>query len=347
LASPVPLPAFLKDRFAEGWRLRQRGVRGRFAPSPSGVLHLGNLRTALLSWLQVRRFDGCWLLRLDDLDRPRVRAGAEATILADLQWLGLEWDGPVVRQSQRKGLYASVLSALRRSGALYPCHCSRRLLADISAPHGRPAIYPGTCRPGPPFWGQREGRWPSWRLRVADGPLRWQEHWGPNGHMDGAREVGDGVLRRADGVVAYHLATAVDEITLGISEVVRGADLWPATGAQVAVFQALGVPPPRYGHVPVLRDEDGKRLSKREASQGLAALRSQGMGPSEVIGWLAASAGLAPAGSALSAHDLLTELGRQPNLMDAALRASAWESEALESFRIPPGAARGLGQQSV
>jgi glutamyl-tRNA synthetase len=319
LVSPIPLPDSLKDRLARGLLLRQRSVRGRFAPSPSGVLHLGNLRTALLSWLDARRWDGRWLLRLDDLDRPRVRPGAEASILADLQWLGLAWDGPVVRQSQRTGLYAAVLSALRRSGALYPCHCSRRLLADISAPHGRAPTYPGTCRGQPPFWGQRQGRWPSWRLRLGEGPVRWAERWGPPGAMDGPLEVGDGVLRRADGVVAYHLATAVDEITLGISDVVRGDDLWPATGAQVAVFQALGMPPPRYGHVPVLRDGEGKRLSKREASQGLAELRCRGMGAAEVIGWLAASAGLVPAGASLGARDLLAEARRQPNLMDQAL----------------------------
>jgi glutamyl-tRNA synthetase len=320
LVFPVSLPDSLKERFAQGWRLRQQGVRGRFAPSPSGALHLGNLRTALLSWLDARRWEGRWLLRIDDLDRPRVRPGAEAAILADLQWLGLTWDGPVIRQSARTGLYATVLSALRRSGVLYPCHCSRRLLADISAPHGRGPTYPGTCRGLEPFWGQRQGRWPSWRLRLEEGPVRWEERWGPPGSLDGAKEVGDGVLRRADGVVAYHLATVVDEISLGISDVVRGADLWPATGAQVAVFQRLGIPAPRYGHVPVMRDSDGKRLSKREASQGLAALHSRGMEAPEVIGWLAASAGLVPAGASLSAADLLQEVRRQPEGMEEAMR---------------------------
>ena len=229
MLSPLLLPDSLRDRFAQGLGLREQGIRGRFAPSPSGALHLGNLRTALLSWLEARRQGGSWLLRLDDLDRPRVRPGAEESILADLRWLGLKWDGPVVRQSERTGLYSSVLSALRRSGRLYPCHCSRRLLADISAPHGRPTIYPGTCRGLPPFWGEREGRWPSWRLRLPEGSLRWQELWAPPGDLEGPGGVGDGVLRRADGVVAYHLATVVDEITLGISDVVRGADLWPAT----------------------------------------------------------------------------------------------------------------------
>jgi len=335
----VALPDGLRERLEQGVRLRQQGVRGRFAPSPSGELHLGNLRTALLSWLDSRRSDGLWLLRLDDLDRPRVRAGAEATILQDLRWLGLHWDGPVIRQSERRRLYAAVLSALRRSGALYPCHCSRRLLADISAPHGALSIYPGRCRAIPPFWGERQGRWPSWRLRLREGPIHWHERWGPAGEIDGTREVGDVVLRRADGVVAYHLATVVDELSLGISDVVRGADLWPATGAHVAVCQTLGFPPPRYGHVPVLVDAQGKRLSKRVASEGLAALRAQGLDAPAVIGKLASSVGLVGWGARLSAQDLLAEVKIRGGLEEG--------EESLESFRIPPRVEEGAGSQSV
>jgi glutamyl-tRNA synthetase len=316
------LPDSLHERLATGLRLRQEGVVGRFAPSPSGALHRGNLRTALLSWLDARRCDGRWLLRIDDLDQPRVRPGSEESILADLRWLELHWDGPVIRQSHRRGLYASVLSALRRSGALYPCHCSRRLLADISAPHGGLSPYPGICRPLAPFWGRRESRWPSWRLRLPEGILRWEERWGSPGALDGPREVGDVVLRRADGVVAYHLATAVDDLTLGISDVVRGADLWASTGAQVAICQALGVPPPRYGHVPVLHDEAGKRLSKRAASEGLEALRSRGLDGPSVIGLLASSSGLVSEGTRLSTAELLAEVRRQPAVLDNALRAA-------------------------
>ncbi len=314
------LPDVLIERLSMGLRLRQQGVTGRFAPSPSGALHRGNLRTALLSWLEARRADGQWLLRIDDLDQPRVRSGSEAAILADLTWLDLRWDGPLIRQSERRGLYSSVLSALRRSGALYPCHCSRRLLADISAPHGGVAPYPGTCRPLEPFWGQREGRWPSWRLKLGEGVVRWEERWGPPGVLDGPRDVGDVVLRRADGVVAYHLATAVDELTLGISDVVRGADLWTSTGAQVAVCQALGCSPPRYGHVPLLRDKDGTRLSKRVGSEGLEALRGRGLDAPSVIGWLAASVGLVPEGTRLSATELLGEVRRRPTLLEGALK---------------------------
>ena len=336
----VSLPASLRERFERGLALREQGVRGRFAPSPSGALHLGNLRTALLSWLEARRCDGLWLLRLDDLDRPRVKPGAEESILADLQWLGLHWDGPLIRQSERRGLYASVLSALRRSGVLYPCHCSRRLLADISAPHGQLAVYPGHCRAQVPIWGEHQGRWPSWRLKLGEGPIAWQECWGAVGQLDGAREVGDVVLRRADGVVAYHLATAVDELTLGITDVVRGDDLWCATGAQVAVCQALGYAPPSYGHVPVLCDQEGHRLSKRVASEGLAALRAQGMDPPAVIGKLAASAGLVAEGTRLSTQELLAEVrGTWPG--------GEWGGKSSQSFRIPPPCERGQARQSV
>jgi glutamyl-tRNA synthetase len=333
------LPDNLRERFQAGLRLRQQGVRGRFAPSPSGELHLGNLRTALLSWLDARRSNGVWLLRLDDLDQPRVRPGAEESILQDLKWLGLHWDGPLVRQSERKGLYASVLSALRRSGHLYPCHCSRRLLADISAPHGILSVYPGHCRAHAPFWGQRQGRWPSWRLRLGEGPICWQERWEAPGQLDGPRDVGDVVLRRADGVVAYHLATAVDELTLGISDVVRGADLWPATGAHVAICQVLGFRPPRYGHVPVLCDAQGSRLSKRVASEGLEALRREGFDAPAVIGRLAASIGWVRCGERLSARELLEEVRRRP--------AQGEGRESLESFRIPPRVEEDAERQSV
>ena len=292
----------------QGVERRGGGYRGRFAPSPTGPLHLGNLRTALVSWLDARSQGGQWLLRIDDLDRPRNRAGATDSILEDLQWLGLTWDGSPVFQGQRRGLYASVLSALRRDGLLYPCRCSRRLLADISAPHGRLSVYPGFCRGLTPLWGPQNQRLPSWRLRLPATTLFWQERVAAEGCMDGSHQVGDLVLRRADGLIAYHLATAVDELALGISDVVRGADLWSSTGAQVAVMGVLGHAPPRYGHVPLWHDKQGQRLSKREGSAGLAGLRAQGLDAPGVIGLLAASAGLVPEGSRLSSNELLQEV---------------------------------------
>lgn len=305
---PPRLPEHWQRSLQAALQGRCQRYRGRFAPSPTGVLHRGNLRTALLSWLEARRRGGEWLLRLDDLDTPRNRSGAEQAILEDLQWLGLDWDGPPLRQSLRRGLYASVLSCLRRAGHLYPCRCSRRLLADVSAPHGALNVYPGFCRQQPPCWGERDGRLPSWRLRVAPGELRWCEASNLGDRLDAATSVGDVVLRRADGVVAYHLATAVDELWMGITEVVRGEDLWSSTGAQVAVMAALGVDAPRYRHVPLWRDGAGRRLSKREASEGLPGLRRAGLDAAAVIGQLAASVGLVPVGSRLSAAELLQSL---------------------------------------
>ena len=303
-----PLPDHLVRVFDAGLRRRRQGPRGRYAPSPTGPLHRGNLATALLSWLVSRLQGGEWLLRIDDLDLPRNRAGAIEAILDDLTWLELRWDGPPLLQSQRRGLYASSLSWLRRSGALYPCRCSRRLLADISAPHGAFAVYPGTCAGLDPAWGALSGRLPSWRLRLPPGRLGWQEQLAAAGDLDGPSQVGDVVLRRADGLIAYHLATAVDELSLGISDVVRGYDLWPATAAQVAVMAALGGAAPSYWHGPLLRDGDGQRLAKRNGAEGLAALKEQGLDGPAVVGLLAAELDLVKQGSRLSAPELLEEL---------------------------------------
>ena len=293
---------------AAGERRRTEGYRGRFAPSPTGSLHRGNLSTALLAWLAARLAGGELLLRLDDLDTPRNRPGAEQSICGDLRWLGLDWDGPIARQSRRRGLYASVLSCLRRGGWLYPCRCSRRLLADISAPHGTSPVYPGTCRDRALGWGCQEGRLPSWRLRLPPGRIHWQERFAADGCLDGPTAVGDVVLRRADGYLAYHLATAVDELCFGITDVVRGADLQSATAPQVALMRLLGGSPPGYAHVPICCDAQGRRLSKRDGSAGLAELRGRGWDAARVIGALAAGVGLVPPGSRLSSAELLQEL---------------------------------------
>lgn len=302
--------------------MRACGYRGRFAPSPSGALHRGNLRTALVGWLEARLAGGAWLLRIDDLDTPRVVAGAADRIADDLRWLGLHWDGPVWRQSERRGLYNSVLSAWRRAGLLYPCRCSRRLLADVSAPHGALAVYPGFCRDRPLGWGWVQGRLPSWRLRLAAGAVCWPERLAAPGMLDGPTAVGDVVLRRADGFIAYHLATAIDELDMGITEVMRGADLWCATAAQVAVIQQLGASPPRYAHVPLWCDAGGQRLSKRLGSEGLAGYRQRGCDGPAVIGELAASLGLVAAGQRLSAGELLEDLRPQPWRLAMALGQS-------------------------
>ena len=320
------LPRHLQQQVHRGLELRAVGYRGRFAPSPSGVLHRGNLRTALLSWLDARLAEGSWLLRIDDLDTPRVVAGAEAQIQADLAWLGLDWDGPVLRQSERRGVYSSVLAALRRTGQLYGCRCSRRLLADVSAPHGGLQVYPGFCRERPLHWGPLQGRLPSWRLRMPPGTLRWSERWLPAASLDAQNAVGDVVLRRADGFIAYHLATAVDELLMGISDVVRGVDLWSSTAPQVAVMACLGATPPRYGHVPLWRDASGARLCKRDGAEGLAGLRRGGLDAAAVVGHLAGSLQLVPPGSRLDARELVQECRRQPERWARAM-ATAGERE--------------------
>jgi len=299
------LPEHLQQQLEAGAQWRRQGRRGRYAPSPTGRLHLGNLRTALLSWLITRLQGGEWLLRIDDLDTPRNRPGAEASILADLRWLGLHWDGPLIRQSERRGLYSSVLSWLRRSGRLYPCRCSRRLLADISAPHGASPVYPGLCRERGDGWGLQQGRLPSWRLRLPPGLITWPERVAAAGGLDAQSQVGDVVLRRADGFLAYHLATAVDELCLGVADVVRGDDLWSATAPQVAVIRELGGELPDYWHLPLWRDGEGRRLSKREGGVGLASLQEQGLDAPAVVGWMASQLQLVPVGTRISCAELL------------------------------------------
>ena len=282
----LDLPDHLRSLLDQGNALRSGGYRGRFAPSPTGVMHLGNLRTALASWLEARRNGGVWLLRIDDLDTPRNSPGARASIKRDLQWLGLDWDGPAILQSHYRGRYYAWLSWLRRAGALFPCRCSRRMLLDHP-------IYPGTCRIGQKRWGWQDKRLPSWRLRVPD---------------DDPHGSGDVVLRRADGFVAYQLATVIDELCFGISDVVRGEDLRESLPAQFSVYAALVQPPPRFLHVPLLRDQHGQKLSKRKASAGLAPLQDAGLDAAAVTGQLAASLSLVEPGARLTARELLQDL---------------------------------------
>ena len=280
-------PDHLLLQLDQGRRLKERsGYRGRFAPSPTGVLHFGNLQTALLSWLQARSLGGEWLLRIDDLDTPRNRPESVLRIQSDLRWLGLNWDGQPILQSSRRGIYSSWLSFLRRSGLLFACRCSRRDLA------GEP-IYPGTCRAIDAGWGWQAQRLPSWRLRVPD--------HNPYGS-------GDVVVRRADGFIAYQLATVIDELCCGITDVVRGNDLQEALPAQHSIYAALGQKSPRFWHGPLLCDEAGLKLSKREASAGLDVARSNGDDAARVIGQLAAGLGLVPLGTSLTSQELLSEV---------------------------------------
>lgn len=240
--------------------------RGRFAPTPSGPLHLGSLFTALASWLAARQAGGEWWLRIDDLDRPRCVTGAETIILRQLEAHGLHWDGALVRQSQHQAEYSAALQQLDAQGHLYACTCTRATLALTALPGPDGPVYAGTCRT------QHHDRSAAHalRFRTQDGALQWLD--GIQGKVCRTlpQESGDFVLRRADGQIGYHLACALDEQRMGITEVVRGADLLGATVQQLQVLQALQLDPPRYAHVPVLLASDGRRkLSKQNGAAPL------------------------------------------------------------------------------
>lgn len=233
--------------------------RGRFAPSPTGLLHAGSLTTAVGSYLQARSQGGEWLLRMEDLDPPREMPGASTAILRTLEALGFAWDGPVVYQSQRLDAYQQALDQLIALQRAYPCACTRREIALAGHAGLDGIVYPGTCRAGVPAG--RHGR--AWRLRVPagqtcfeDGVLGWIE-------QDVSACVGDYVLKRADGLFAYQLAVVVDDAWQGVNAVVRGADLLDSTTRQIVLQQALGVPTPSYVHLPVLVNAAGEKLSKQ------------------------------------------------------------------------------------
>lgn len=303
-------------------------VRGRFAPSPTGPLHLGNARTALVSWLAARAAGGRHVMRVEDLDAARVRPGLEARILDELRWLGIDWDeGPDVggpcapyRQSERLAGYAAALARLREAGRVYPCFCSRaEVAAAAGAPHGpsdEGPRYPGTCAALSAGEAARRaaGRRPSWRFRARSGPVRFDDGvHGPRA-VDVAAEVGDFVVARADGVPAYQLAVVVDDAAMGVTDVVRGDDLLPSTGRQLLLYEALGLAPPRFAHVPLVVGEDGERLAKRHGALSLGELRAGGADPRAVVGLLAALSGLAPGGARVSAAELVGDfsLARLP-----------------------------------
>lgn len=233
--------------------------RGRFAPSPTGLLHAGSLTTAVGSYLHARSQGGQWLLRIEDLDPPREVPGAADAILRTLEALGFTWDGPVIWQSQRLTAYQDALDALIASGHAYPCACTRREIALAGHPGVDGVVYPGTCRAG--LAPGKSGR--AWRLRTPEGEVEFQDgHYGVQ-RQNVAREVGDYVLKRADGLFAYQLAVVVDDAWQGVSDVVRGADLLDSTARQIVLQAALGAPTPRYTHLPLLVNAAGEKLSKQ------------------------------------------------------------------------------------
>ena len=299
--SSNPISGPLLTELQKGNRLRSEGYTGRFAPSPTGPMHLGNLRTALVSWLRARLAGGKWLLRIDDLDSHRKISGAAENIQEDLRWLGLDWDGPAIFQSDREGLYESFLTDLKDKGQLYPCKCSRRELLLMSKSSQEASPYPGLCRNLNLSWISNQGRSPSWRL-IVDNDL-----------FPGC---GDIILKRSDKCVAYHFATVIDEFTLGVSEVVRGSDLSDSLDKQLAITYYIGQEPLQYMHVPLYLDKNGQKLSKRNNVNGLDQLKLNGMSPYQVIAKLAFSLGLISSPDSISSKELLFELKRKGNYLD-------------------------------
>lgn len=265
---------------------------GRFAPSPSGELHVGNLRTALLAWLFARSTGRRLLLRVEDLDR--ARAGAEAVQLRDLAAIGVSWDGDVVRQTARGPLYADAIDRLAASGLTYECFCTRREIQEApSAPHAPQGAYPGTCRnlDAAELEYKRSTRPAAIRLRA--GYSEYTVHDVLQGEFTGV--VDDFVLRRNDGVTAYNLAVVVDDAAQGIDQVVRGDDLLPSTPRQAYLASLLHIPVPEYAHVPLVVNSDGVRLAKRDGAVTLGDLAAAGLPPEAVRDRLLESLGL-PAG---------------------------------------------------
>ena len=271
---------------------------GRLAPSPTGLLHLGHARSFLLAWWSVRARGGRMLLRMEDLDRQRCREEYVETCLRDLEWLGLDWDGPMLRQSTDLEPYAAACDELLRAQQAYPCVCTRAEVRAVAAPHASDGErrYPGTCRGA---WAQPEqalaatGREPCLRLRVTPGAVVVHDVLRGRHEFDVDAQVGDFMLRRRDGVLGYQLSVVVDDARQGVTEVLRGADLLPSAARQQLLYELLGHPPPTWLHVPLVADSTGERLAKRAGSASLSALRESGFDARRVVAWAARSAGQA------------------------------------------------------
>ena len=299
--------------------------RGRFAPSPTGRLHLGNARSALLGWLWARAAGGTFLLRVEDLDRQRCRPSFSDDLRRDLEYLGLDWDEPPVLQSERQPIYDEAVSRLRERGLIYECFCSRAEIARAaSAPHGASddgPPYPGTCLRRSAGSGGRAaaGRLPALRFRAREGLVCFEDAARGRFCQDVAREVGDFVVERNDGVASYQLAVVVDDAQTGVSHVLRGEDLLSSTPRQLLLYEALGLPAPRFAHVPLVLGRDGKRLAKREGPFAVAELREAGVPSERVLGLLAEWSGLgggpARAGDLVSRFEL-SRLPREPVITD-------------------------------
>ena len=280
-------------------------VIGRFAPTPSGRMHLGNVFAALIAWLSVRSRDGALVLRMEDLDTQRTSADFADVLRDDLRWLGLNWDWETAPQSQRSDVYDRYFEKMMDEGLLYPCYCTRSQLHSVNAPHLSDGtyVYPGTCRNliDPP-----PGRKPAWRVKVPDKVWSFRDRVQGDYSLNLAEGCGDMVVRRADGVYVYQLAVTVDDGESGVTEVVRGMDLLSSAPRQMYLQELLGVAHPEYGPVPMLLAPDGRRLSKRDRDLDLGELRKR-MTAEELIGHLAFAAGLIEKDRPISAAELAGE----------------------------------------
>lgn len=285
---------------------------GRLAPSPTGCLHLGNVRSLLIAWLDARSRGGSVLLRIEDLDQPRAVEGADREIVDDLLWLGLDWSNeltPEYYQSNRFGIYAEHLADLRDRGLVYPCYCSRRELREAaSAPHGKGGRYPGTCRDlsEDERMSRAKKKDPAWRFRVEPGKrIAFVDRLHGAIEHDLFDETGDFIVARSDGIPSYQLAVILDDIAMGVDDVIRGDDLLDSTPRQMRLYRAFDAPAPSYLHLPLMHDAEGRRLSKRTGAEPLGSFRERGYRPDEIIGYLAATIGLLDNPSPISAVNLL------------------------------------------
>lgn len=284
---------------------------GRLAPSPTGALHLGNVRTFMIAWLRARSVGGRVVMRMEDLDHPRDKPGAAHLAIEDLKWLGFDWDESFV-QSERTDFYRQALARLVEGGFVYPCTCSR---ADVehaqSAPHaGEQLRYPGTCRGRYADWAEAaracSPRVPCWRFRVPEGThICVDDVFAGHYEQDVSAALGDFPVARDEHGASYTLAVVVDDAAMGVTEVVRGDDLLAATPAQVLLQRALGLPTPAYCHVPLVVGADGRRLAKRHGDTRIASYRAAGVKAERLLGALAASCGWAEPGECLSLAELL------------------------------------------
>ena len=297
---------------------------GRFAPTPSGRMHLGNVFAALIAWLSVRSRGGTLVLRMEDLDIQRTNRENACALREDLLWLGLHWDVETQPQSQRSAIYQEYFEKLKTQGLLYPCYCTRNQLHSVNAPHLSDGtyVYPGTCRDLTDTQRAAFDRAPAWRVRVPDREWAVQDLLQGTYRENLATDCGDFVVRRADGLFVYQLAVTVDDALSGVTEVVRGTDLLSSAPRQMYLQALFGFPHPAYGHVPLLIAPDGRRLSKRDRDLDLGYLRAH-CSPERILGVLAHASGLMPTPEAISAKELAGEfqwekLHRQSICLDAA-----------------------------